>query len=350
MNAISRPMTGQVWQIVVLVLVAAAAIAAPVVGLDNYTIIQISLMFIWASLAVQWNLVFGIAGIMTLGQVAAFAFGAYVTAMCGLYLEMPFPLAVLMAIPATVLFNLLLGFITLRMRGEYVSVVTFAIAMLMAALVEADVGCYRKIDGVCYPFTGGMRGLASFGDFGWSKTLGFSYRYWGDYYLTFALLILSLVIASIIAKGPFGLAFRAIRDNELYARSRGVAFHKYQLIVFAISGIVTGLAGGVYAGVVKTIGPTLLGMDLLVFILSMMVVGGRGTVLGPLIGAAVLMWADSLLQSYGAWRTGGLGLVTLLFVVFLPTGIVGTVQKLWPRFRKSPGEAKGIVATEGGIR
>ena len=300
----------------------------PFTGMSNYALGQMTLFFIWATVVVQWNLVFGVAGIMTLGQVATFAVGAYATAMVALYFQVPFWLAFLASAPAAVIFNLILGLITVRMRGDYVAIVTLAIAVLLSAIVVNDTNCFRNVDQTCFPFTGGSRGLVKYGDFGWTQLLGFAYRQFGDYYLALVVLTLGFILALAVIAGPYGLAFRAIRDNEGYARSRGIAFRKYQLIVFALSAVATGLAGGVYAGHLKTVGATLLDVNLMIFLLSMMVVGGRGTVWGPLIGAAALMYADSIFQSFGAWRTGGLAAVTLLFILLWPSGIAGALKRL----------------------
>lgn len=332
-----------------LVLLAAVCVV-PFLGFSNYTIGQLTLFFIWASVVVQWNLVFGVAGIMTLGQVATFAIGAYATAMVALYLPVPFWLAMLFSIPVAVLFNLALGLVTMRMRGDYVAIVTLAVAMLISALVVNDVGCFRRIDLVCYNLTGGTRGLIGFGDLGWAQILGFKFRAFGDYYLALAVLFAGFVLALSIIHGPYGLAFRAIRDNELYARSRGVDYRKYQLVVYALSAIATGLSGAVYAGHLKTVGPTLLDMNLLIFMLSMLVVGGRGSVWGPLLGGAALMFADSIFQAYGAWRTGGLALVTLLFILFFPSGLAGGLAAIGRLFGGKLGRNKEIAAPTLAVR
>lgn len=315
------------------VVLTAIACAFPFMGPSNYVIGQMTLLFIWISVVVQWNLVFGFAGIMTLGQVATFAVGAYSTAMMALYLPVPFWLAFLLSAVIAVLFNTFLGLITLRMRGDYVAIVTLAVSVLLLTIVVNDTTCFRSVEMTCYTFTGGSRGLVNYGDWGWQGLLGFRHRFLGDYYLALAVLFAGFIFALVVISGPYGLAFRAIRDNESYARARGVAFRKYQLIVFALSAVACGLAGGAYAGYLRTVGPTLLDINLLIFLLSMMVVGGRGTVWGPVIGGALLMYADSVLQSLGGWRTGGLALVTILFILFYPGGIAGALGALFGQMR-----------------
>ena len=315
-----------------LLLAAAFALvfaAMPLVGLSNFTTSQITLFFIWTCVTVQWNLVFGVAGIMSLGHAAVFAVGAYATAMVATHTGLPFPAAFLLSAPAGLVFSLALGLITIRMRGEYVAIVTMAVAILLYTVVVNDVNCFKTVDLICYNFTGGTRGLAGYGDFRWAKTLGFAHRSLGDYYVALATLLLGLIVAVVIIYGPFGLAFRAIRDNEIYAHSRGVDFRKYQIIVFGFAGIVTGLAGGVYAAFIKTVGPTILDTDLLIFLLSMMIVGGRGSTWGPVLGTAALMVADNIFQAYGAWRTGGLAAITITFIVLYPKGLAGAVDALW---------------------
>jgi branched-chain amino acid transport system permease protein len=309
-------------------LFAAASLALPLNGLSAYMSGQLSLFFLWACVTIQWNLVFGVAGIMSLAQVSVFAFGAYVTAMLATYTGLPFFACFLLSSPAAVVFSLLIGCLTLRMRGEYVAIVTLAITVLFSNLITNDVSCFREVDQICYNFTGGSQGLSGYGDFGWSKILGFKHRLFGDYYLTLTLTLLSLIVSLFVIHGPFGLAFRAIRDNEIYARARGVDFRRIQLIVFALTGVMTGLAGGAYAGVLTTVGPTVLDLDLLVFLLSMIIVGGRGSTWGPLLGGAALMAADSQFQSMGGWRTGALAAITIAFVVIYPRGLAGAIADL----------------------
>jgi branched-chain amino acid transport system permease protein len=203
---------------------------------------------------------------------------------------------------------------------------------------------------ICYNFTGGTRGLIGYGDLGWAKILGFKFRAFGDYYLALAVLFVGFLLALAVIHGPYGLAFGAIRDNEVYARSRGVDYKKYQLFVFGLSGIATGLTGAVYANYLKTVGPTLLDMSLLIFLLSMMVVGGRGTIWGPLLGSAALMLADNVFQTFGSWRTGGLALVTLLFVIFFPGGLASGLKavKTYVIAHRSRKRVLGATAEKSG--
>lgn len=303
------------------------ALGFPLLNPGNYALTQVTLFFIWATVVTQWNLVFGIAGIITLGHMAVFAMGAYTTAMLGLYLGWnpwaTLPIAAVLA----VIGSLVMGAATLRLRGPYIAIMTLAIAQAMYSLIMTDVECFTMTNG-CQNLTGGARGLFNYGDFGFNGLLGFKYRVYGDYYLSLALLILGTLFAFAITYSALGSTFRALRDNRICAEARGVDRVRYQFVLFGAAGFFTGLAGGVYAGIQRTVGPDMLSIPLLLFILSMMVVGGRGTRWGPLLGAATLMLADTLLRDFPSYRIAALAFIILGAMIFLPRGVAGLLTDI----------------------
>lgn len=325
--------------LIVLGLLVIMVLVPAFVG-SRYLLGQLILFFIYACVVTQWNLVFGVAGIMSLGHVAVFATGAYVTAILSLYLPIPFAIAVIGGAVAAIVLSFLLGLATLRMRGEYVAIVTLAIAVVLYSAVTTDVSCFRTVNQICYNFTGGTRGLVRYGDFGWAKMFGPQFSRLADYYLALIVLFLGFCFALMLIHGPFGLAFRALRDNELYARARGIDLRKYQLLVFTFAGGVAGLAGGVFAGYSRSIGPSLLQTDLMLFLLSMMIVGGRGATWAPLLGTAALMLVDEILKPYGSWRTTGLSAITILVIVAYPGGLAAAIDVAWQRLRALAGRSR----------
>ncbi|GAB5471131.1 MAG: branched-chain amino acid ABC transporter permease [Rhodospirillales bacterium] len=335
----SEPRTGRraIWQDVWIGLgFCAVALVLPAFAPGNYVLSQITLFFIWAAVVTQWNLVFGVAGVYSLAHMAVFAVGGYVTGMMGLYANWNLWAALPIGALAAVVVSFLIGAATLRLRGPYVAIMTLAIAQVIHALIVTDVECFIYKGSLCLNFTGGARGLIQYGDFGFRDWLGFQDRLLGDYYLGLVLLILGMIFALFVIYGPMGATFRALRDNRICAEARGVDRIRNQLLVFALSGVFTGLAGGVYAGVQRTIGPDTLSLTLLLFLLSMMVVGGRGTKWGPILGAGALMLADTVLRDFGLIRVAGLSLIILLVMIFLPGGLVGLVHDIvhWkPRAR-----------------
>ncbi|WP_296745943.1 branched-chain amino acid ABC transporter permease [Mesorhizobium sp.] len=303
----------------------AFAIALPIVMPGRYIITQSTLFFIWAIVVVQWNLVLGIGGIFSLAQMALFATGAYATAMLGFYWKVPMLAAIPMAGVVTVAVGMLIGLACLRLRGPYVALLTLAIAQVMYVLIVNDTDCFTTTGG-CMPLFGGVRGIGQFGDIG-LRALFPSKWYIAHYYVGLALLTVAVAISIVVIRGPLGLAFRALRDNPGYAMSRGISRFKYQLWIFAVSAFFTGIAGGFYAVHFRVVGPTVFSFSTLLFLIAMIVIGGLGSIWGPLLGAAVLMLADEGMRELSDYRNIGLGLLLAVFVIAWPNGLNGWLQR-----------------------
>lgn len=310
---------------VCLGLMTLMALLPAVIG-TRYVLTQITVFFIWGIVVTQWNMVLGVAGIFSLAQMALFAVGAYTTAMLGYYFALPMPLAMLIAALVTVLVSLIVGLACLRLKGPYVALLTLAIAQVIYLIVVNDTACFTNPPSGCMPLFGGVRGFSRFGDLGFRDLLG-SKWYVGHYYVGLGLLGLAVLFSVLILRGPVGLAFQALRDNPGYARSRGVSQLKYQLWVFGLSAFMTGLAGAFYAVQFGVVGPIVFSMSMLLFLLAMIVVGGMGTIWGPVLGAAALMLADEGLREVGDWRDIGLGFLLAGFVILMPRGLVGLLKR-----------------------
>ncbi|MFN0193256.1 MAG: branched-chain amino acid ABC transporter permease [Aestuariivirga sp.] len=296
--------------------------AVPLLVGTRYIITQMTLFFIWVIVVTQWNLVLGVGGIFSLAQMALFAVGAYATAMLGYYFGVPIAVAMLLAGLITVVFSLIIGLACLRLRGPYVALLTLAIAQVIYLIVVNDTACFTNPPSGCLPLFGGVRGFSKFGDLGFRNLLG-SKWYVAHYYVGLALALIAFLFSVAVIRGPMGLAFKALRDNPGYAMARGVSKFKYQLWVFGLSAFFTGITGGFYAAHFGVVGPIVFSLAVLLFLLAMIVVGGMGTVWGPLLGAALLMLADEGMREIGDWRDIGLGLLLALFVILLPKGLAG---------------------------
>lgn len=288
----------------------------------RYIITQMTLFFIWAIVVTQWNLVLGVGGIFSLAQMALFAVGAYATAMLGYYFAIPLVIAIPVAGLITVLASFIIGLACLRLRGPYVALLTLAIAQVIYLIVVNDTACFTNPPSGCLPLFGGVRGFSKFGDLGFRSMLG-SKWYVAHFYVALALALIAFLFSVAVIRGPLGLAFKALRDNPGYAMARGISKFKYQLWVFGLSAFFTGVAGGFYAAHFGVVGPIVFSLAMLLFLLAMIVVGGMGTVWGPLLGAALLMLADEGMREFGDWRDIGLGLLLALFVILLPKGLAG---------------------------
>lgn len=307
--------------LVTLLLVIVMACIPAVTG-TRYIITQLTLFFIWGIVVIQWNLVLGVAGIFSLAQMALFAIGAYSAAMLGYYFALPMIVAMPLAAIATVIGSLIIGLACLRLKGPYVALLTLAIAQVLYLIIVNDTGCFTNPPSGCMPLFGGVRGFSRFGDLGFRALLGSKF-YVAQFYVGLGLAGLAMVFSITVIRGPLGLAFQALRDNPGYAMSRGVSPFKYQLWVFGLSAFFTGLAGAFYAVQFSAVGPIVFSISTLLFLLSMIVVGGMGTVWGPLVGAALLMLADEGMREVGDWRDIGLGVILCLFVILLPRGLAG---------------------------
>ena len=308
----------------IIICIGLAAIVAllPLVIGTRYIITQMTLFFIWGIVVTQWNLVLGVGGIFSLAQMALFAIGAYTAAMLGYYFGVPMILAMPAAGLVTVAVSIVIGLACLRLRGPYVALLTLAIAQVIYLIVVNDTACFTNPPSGCLPLFGGVRGFSRFGDLGFRSLLG-SKWYVAHYYVGLGLAVVAVLFSIVIIRGPLGLAFQALRDNPGYAMSRGISKFKYQLWIFGLSAFFTGLAGAFYAVQFGVVGPIVFSLTMLLFLLSMIVVGGIGTIWGPLLGAAVLMIADEGMRELGDWRDIGLGLVLATFVILLPKGLAG---------------------------
>ncbi len=325
--------------LIIGLVILAVAIALPFTGMSRYFVSQITLLFIWATVVTQWNLVLGVAGIFSLAQMAIFAFGGYSTAMIGLYLEWNLWAALPVSAAVSVIVGVLIGLACLRLTGAYVALLTLSISVALFVLIVTDTDCIRYEGAVCRSLTEGWRGLGRYGDFGFRDWLGGRDYLKGNYYLALVLLAIATAGSILVVRSRVGLAFKALRDNRLYAASRGVSRFKYQLLVFAYSAFFTGLAGSVYAGNFTVIGPNILQLPLLLLLLSMLVIGGSGTIWGPLAGSLLLMVIDEVLKEgiIQEYRTLILGVLLAVFVMYLPRGVVGSMevgfarlQQRWP--------------------
>jgi len=302
----------------------AAAIAVPVFVDSRYVLGQVILALFYATIASQWNLLFGFAGVFSLAQMAFFAFGGYVTAMLCFYLHWNIWAALPVGGFATVIFALVVGLACLRLSGVYVALLTLAIAQTMYLLIVTDTDCFMMIGTQCRQFTGGAVGFARFGDLG-MRALFKAQWLVGNYALICALFAVTMLFTYVVIKGPMGLAFRALKDNPGYAVARGVNRFQTQLLVFGISAFFTGLAGGFFAGHYQAIGPGQLSLSQLLFIIAIAVVGGVGKFWGPIVGTIVLVAADEVMREFGEFRTLGLGLIIAASIILMPQGLVGRV-------------------------
>jgi len=241
------------------------------------------------------------AGQLTLGNAAFMAVGAYVSALLGRYLDVPFPLALAIGAVGSGALAAPLGLTVFRLRGVYLAIATLAFGEVVRVVLLAT------------PITGKGQGLNGIPP----KT-----ELW-HVYLTLAVVayVLWRVQGSIV-----GRAWAAIREDELAAASQGIPVRRYKLAAFAIGALVAGWAGGLSAHVTFSIDPNDFAFTKAVQILVFAVVGGVPSVLGPIFGATLLTSLPELLRPLKDARDIFQGLVLLGVIVYLPRGLVTLAQ------------------------
>jgi branched-chain amino acid transport system permease protein len=295
----------------------------------------------YGTIVSQWNLVMGIGGIFSLGQMAIFGMGAYTTAWLAKYAEWSLWASWPVGIVFAVIASLIIGAACLRVSGVYTALLTLAIVSVMQLLIQTDTACFRPMKtGGCDYFTGGSMSLSKYGDLGMRDWLGRKDWIKGDYYIGLAMLSMAIAFSIFIVRSPMGIAFKALRDNPLYAVSRGVSRFKYQMLIFSASSLFTGMAGGFYAAHYGATGATILNLNLLLLLMAMMIVGGLGRLWGPILGVGVLMALQEPLRDIIDYRELIFGFLILIFAMFYPQGIAGFLEYFWKRATAVLGSSK----------
>ncbi|MFJ6630403.1 branched-chain amino acid ABC transporter permease [Streptomyces sp. NPDC091376] len=314
----------------------AAAAAFPFTQSDDqYATIGVNIL-IFATVALGLNIVVGLVGLLDLGYVAFLGVGAYAAAMVSgspsspFGLHLPFWAAILVGAAASMVFGVLIGAPTLRLRGDYLAIVTLGFGEIFRIAVN-------NMDGTSGPdITNGSNGISSipnlnmFGfDFGAEHTIaGFTIGRFANYFLL--MLLVTLVVVVVFRRSSesrIGRAWVAIREDETAAEAMGINGFRVKLIAFALGAALAGLAGAVQAHVTYTVTPEQYQFAHVVppnsaFLLAAVVLGGMGTISGPLVGGALLYLIPNKLQFLGDKQLLAFGLALILLMRFRPEGLI----------------------------
>jgi branched-chain amino acid transport system permease protein len=300
------------WFMIVLVVVALAlpwGIAQLSTG--RFILHLLILFFAWGIVVVSWNLILGVGGIFSFAPVALYAVGAYTTGSLSLHLGWSPWVSIWMAPIAATIAALIIGLPTLRLRGPYVVLITLAFHELLRNFV---------LQGPQWIANGG-RGLLYVPKFGFEDMWGATVGKVAYYYVGLLFFGITSYVIWRIFHSPIGMSFRAMRDSETYAISRGVDPFRFKLLLFALSAFFTGLAGGYLVHYNGAQAPAVLNFGILINLLAMIVLGGWGTFWGPIVGTAMLTALPEVLRAVDVYRTLGIGLTLTLVAVFAPEGL-----------------------------
>ncbi len=311
----------------------------------TYYVFLMNLVMIHVILAVGLNILVGYTGQISLGHAGFFAIGAYGTALLMAKLHVPFVPALLAAAFIAALFGFLLGLPALRLEGPYLAIATLGFGLAIMHIIGR------------WEFFGGRMGVQAP-----PLNLGVPWLGWnwvletdrGKYYLILILCVLMVIGARNLVKTRVGRSFAAIRDSDIAAEVIGVNLTIYKTLAFAVSSFYAGIAGGLFGMVLGFFDPFTFNLILSIIFLVMVVVGGLGSILGPIIGAALITYLQyNVLKNVGEMPVVGpflvalsgrfftvvglenfnniaLGLIMVGIIIFEPLGLYG----VWLRIKK----------------
>ncbi len=285
---------------------------------SEYVLHFFILAFIWGIVAESWNLIMGYAGIFNFGQIAFFTIGAFSSGLLSIHCGITPLFGMLLGGLCSAIVGLSIGLPSLRLKGEYIALITYSLHMLLSPLI------YRAE----------KLGVQT-GGFIWNipsiKVLSYTFprnQVLPWYYTGLIIFILFLYIIYRIINSSIGDAFVALRDAEPLARSLGINEYKYKLIIFSISSFITGTIGAFYAYYVATISARMLGLDYFIKTLIMTILGGLGSFPGSAIAAFIITFGFEIMRPLESYRIIILGVLVIAIMMYLPNGIMGLFRKL----------------------
>lgn len=293
-------------QLSLVVLLALASL--PLFVSSPYWLGVLIVSMYFAMLASGWNLLAGYAGQFSLAPAAFAMLGGYSTGLLAYHLNAPLWIGLPMSFVVAGIIGLVLGRIVLRLSGPYLALTTLSFAEIMRLVI------YNSIS-----FTRGDQGL---------NVPGLLDTRVGYYYLFLLTLTVVVGLIYIVLRQPAGRYFQAIRDDELGAASRGIDTVRYKTIAFFLSCAICGFAGGLYGTFARLVSPELGLIAQTGVVIAMVVIGGMGTLVGPLIGALLVYVASELLRDLGGIQMIVFAALVIIFARFFREGLWGLVRRL----------------------
>ena len=310
------------WQFVGLAVLLALAIALPFL-VSNYRVFQLNMVLVYAIVLLGLNILTGFNGQISLGHGAFYAIGAYVAAILMDHFAWPYWTTLPVAGVVCFAFGFLFGLPALRLRGHYLALATFALAVAMPQLLK-----YKQVE----QWTGGVQGIVIV-----KPDAPFGLKITPDqwlYLFTLAILVVMFVVGWNLLRGRTGRAIVAIRDHPMAAEAMGVNIALYKTLTFGVSALYTGVAGALGAIVVQFVAPDSFTAGLSINFLVGIVIGGVGSISGAFYGALFIQFVPNFadqISKAAPWAIYGVFL--LAFVYLMPGGVAGFVRLAWLRIR-----------------
>jgi branched-chain amino acid transport system permease protein len=278
--------------------------------LNNYYIDTLSLAALYALLAVGLNITVGLAGLLDLGYAAFYGIGAYAYGVASVSAGVPFWAGLLLGGCVAAAFGALLGVVTLRLRGDYLAIVTLGFVQIVYLVLNN----WESV-------TGGPNGILRIGR---PALFGFVLKKPAHFYLLILLfLIVILIVVRRLTDSQIGRAWRAIRADETAAAAMGIDTTRMKTLAFALGAAIAGMAGVTFAAKYTFISPESFSFQESIRILSMVVLGGMGSLSGVVLGAVLLTVLPEMLRGLETYRMLIFGATLVLMMLFRPQGLLG---------------------------
>jgi branched-chain amino acid transport system permease protein len=279
-----------------------------------------ALVFIFALAVIGLNLLMGFAGQVSLGHAGFFGIGAYAVAVGPTHLGVPSWAALIAGVALAGLIAFVVGRPILRLRGHYLAVATLGMSLLIAMVFTNEAKWTGGPDGMPVP---------QLDLFGWTVRGSLAW-----YWVSGGTLVLGAWVAVNLIWSPTGRAFSAIRDSEIASRVLAIDVARYKLVAFVLSAIYAAIAGAYLALFDSLVTPATADFIRSIEFVTMAVLGGLGSILGSVVGAAVLVVLPQMLTVFHDYETIALGLIMIVFMIFLRGGIVPSVAAALAGWRK----------------
>ena len=309
----------------IAVLAAAVLVAAAIVTADGYQVYVISLVGLTAMVGVGLNILLGLTGQISLGHAGFYAIGAYVGAILTTTYEWSFWAALPLAGVVAGIAGMLLAIPALRVRGPYLAMVTIAFGFV----VEQGAAEWKEV-------TGGWNGIMFIP---LPETFGYTFIERDVALLVAVLTFGAVALYARLNASDWGKAMRAVRDSELAARSLGLDPVMVRTAAFTLSAAITGVAGAIFASLTNFISPESFPFLQSILFLLVAIIGGIGTVLGPVVGALVVVLLPEFLSALAEYRLLFVGVLLLVVLVATPRGVVGEIERRLRRTDPRPARA-----------
>ncbi|MCG2778328.1 MAG: branched-chain amino acid ABC transporter permease [Desulfobacterales bacterium] len=282
---------------------------------ENFYLLSVfTIAYIYIIFATSWDVFAGYAHLMNFGHALFVGLAGYLTAFLDRFYGIPPIFALMFSASLCGLMGMLIGVITLRLRGPYFAMITIS----FAAVAHESSIMFSEV-------TGGEEGIPGLSSLTNSWT--------GDYYFVLAAMTAIFLLLLWFTRGRYGLLLKAISENEDAVLASGINTALIKTVTYTISGALCGVGGSLYAYVLMHVGPNSLEQILSTTILIMAIVGGMGTIIGPFVGALLLVILNELLRDFQEYRLLMYTVLVVVIIFFAPKGVVSYTRPIAEKVR-----------------